>query len=127
MPANTIRTYDNRQRLLAAAQRGATNRDAAQLTGISESALYTWLAEDQEFGDAYARERAEGRMKSIRLIADSDDWRAHAWLLERVDPEHWGKAETSPESLARKLDAYLQGVNDSTDADETRRVSDAHA
>lgn len=115
---------DQRSRLLGAAQRGAPNKDAAALAGVSERALYYWLSDDAHagFAEDYARARATGRYRSVRLIADSDDWRAHAWLLERTDPTNWGKAETDGQTMANKLTAYLQGVEDTTDA---ARSSDA--
>lgn len=113
-PRNPGPSEEQRDLLLAAAQRGATNRDAAALAGIAESTFYKWLSNDDyaDFADAYTRAKATGRMRSIRLIADSDDWRAHAWLLERVDPEHWGKAETDGTRLADKLSGYLAGLAD---------------
>ena len=106
---------DIKTELLKAAKRGATKRDAAQLAGISERTLYNWLAQNAQFADDYGRASAEGRMKSIKLIADSDDWRAHAWLLERVDPDHWGR-DSAGASLGKKLDAYLEGVADGSGA-----------
>lgn len=101
---------------------GATNRDAAALAGISEATIYNWLSDPQyqQFRDDYTRSKAQGRKRSVDIIANSEDWRAHAWLLERVDPEHWGKAETDPSQMIAKLSAYMQGVEDAkTDADRT--------
>jgi hypothetical protein len=100
--------------LLDVTERGGTNRDAAAMAGIAESTLYNWLAHPDfgDFGDAYTHARANGRFRSIKIIADSEDWRAHAWLLERKDPEYWGKGDTDPNQLAEKLSAFLQGRAD---------------
>jgi len=116
--SKTIRTEATSRRLIRAASVGNTNRTAALAAGISERAFYSWLSEDAEFADAYACARAQGQEELVGQIrlASMADWKAAAWLLERMDPEHWSKQEVSPESLARKMDAYLQGVSDGAGA-----------
>jgi hypothetical protein len=113
-PSNPGPSAEVRRHLLEVAEQGATNRDAAALAGVGERTLYTWLAHPdyEDFASAYTTSRAFGRMRSITLIANSTDWRAHAWLLERVDPEHWGKGETDPSDLVAKLSAYIASVDD---------------
>ena len=94
------------------AEAGVTNRDACAMVGITEQTLYRWLRDPKklEMIGAYARAQAHGRTKHIKTIADSDDWRAHAWLLERTDPEHWGKAERRKVRDPGELfEAFLQG------------------
>lgn len=106
--------------LIDAATRGATNRDAATIVGIAETTLWRWLTMENpspnlaKLQQDYAQAKANARQRSVELIANSDDWRAHAWLLERVDPKHWGKAEIDPTLLEDKLAAYLQGHADAT-------------
>ena len=125
MPRKTIRTKKNREALIEAAESSCTHKDAASSAGISERSLYAWIAEDAEFADDYACARAKGRTGLVSAITRAaigtddvpGDWRAAAWLLERMDPEHWAKAETSPKSLDEKLDAYLQGVADANRAE----------
>jgi len=110
------RLPQKRAQLLQAAKAGSTNRDAAAICGIAESTLYKWIAEHEDFGAEYETARAHARDRSVKLIADSDDWRAHAWLQERRDPANWGKAEIDTRTLEEKLIAYLQGHQDATNA-----------
>lgn len=97
--------------LIKAATDRAPNAEAAAAAGISEKTLYNWLADPElaEFTADYARAKAQGRMRSIKVIAQSDDWRAHAWLLERMDPNNWAKTDLDPGALETLLNAYLQG------------------
>lgn len=98
-----------KKKIIKLAEKGATNRDCAESCRIAERTLYNWIATDANFAEDYAQAQAEARMKSIELIASSDDWRAHAWLQERRDPTNWGKADN--ETLAAKFAAFLEGVN----------------
>lgn len=117
--------------LINSAQKGATNRDAAILAGIDEATLYRWLADTnpspklRELQEAYTTAQAASRQRSITLIAESEDWRAHAWLMERRDPKHWGKAEIDIGGLETKLAAYLRGHADGQAAATKQENADA--
>lgn len=112
-------TPEQRERLLIAAERGATNRDAAAILGISETTLYNWIASENygDFGEAYTRAKATGRFRIVNLIADqvAEDWRAGAWLLERMDPAHWGKTELDGDSATQKIAAFLRSKKDTAE------------
>lgn len=108
-PRNPGPTQAQQQAMIEAAERGATNRDVAQMLGIAESTFYRWISHPDlgDFGDAYTRAKATGRFRSVQIIADSTDWRAHAWLLERMDPTHWGKGEIDGDTTMQKVAAFL--------------------
>src|SRR5262245_60786799 len=81
---------------------GLPLRAAAARAGLHVDAVMNWLAlyrdGDQrfvEFAERYARARGQGEARAIervRKLGDNDgsgrgDWRAEAWLAERMYPE----------------------------------------
>jgi transposase-like protein len=89
--------------LCAALERGASYRTACQCAGINESTLYRWLrngrrAKYGRFKDFLnAVEAAEGRAKLMCLetighaIQVDKNWKAALALLERREPEGYGR------------------------------------
>ena len=92
-------------------ENGMTNKDAANLSDITEDTLYRWLREADE-KDAqgnpvpkYARQRelkqamekskATFKAYHVRTIiqASRKQWTASAWLLERKFPEEFASAD----------------------------------
>ena len=64
---------------------------SARAVGISEASVRSWIAQGstpnapkifKDFVDDVERAQAEAELKSLNAIATSDDWRAHAWILE---------------------------------------------
>ena len=99
---------------------GTTIADACAYAGISEAVFYRWMKigraldaghkrdDDHpyipykkadrerflEFFKSIKRARAVMRVEAIsliRLAANDGNWQAAAWLLERSDPENWGR------------------------------------
>ena len=80
---------------------GATVRAAAGAAGISERTYHSWRERGEQEGADEAflqflqrttRAREQGKVAlvaSIRRSANEGDWRAAAWLLERLEPEAW--------------------------------------
>jgi hypothetical protein len=78
---------------------GQTIVAAAALSGIGQSTVFSWMAiarnakdgEYREFLEAFTRARgkAEGAMVQEVRKAGREDWRATAWLLERMFPERF--------------------------------------
>ena len=79
---------------------GAAVKAAAGAAGISERTYYLWRERGEQEGADEAflqflqrttRAREQGKVAltaSIRKAA-AEDWRAAAWLLERLEPEAW--------------------------------------
>src|SRR5215210_4357861 len=79
---------------------GATIKAATGAAGISERTYYLWREQGGQEGADEAflqflqrttRAREQGKVAltaSIRKAA-AEDWRAAAWLLERLEPEAW--------------------------------------
>jgi hypothetical protein len=74
-----------------------TFKNACVVAGISESAIYQWLAKGMSGEEPYAKfaelvqyARARGRVALVESIIADRDWRAKAWYLERILPEDFG-------------------------------------
>ena len=105
---------------------GSTVRDACAYVGISEATYYHWMkigraahegrardkdhlylphkVEDRapylEFFERIKRARAVMRVEAIAIIrtaAQEGHWQAAAWLLERSDPDQWGRRVVTQE------------------------------
>lgn len=90
--------------VLDAIEKGNFNRDAARLANISESEFYLWQQEKislnkvnpyykLEFSESVSRAKARRinfHLTKIREASDKD-WRASAWMLEKIEPKIYGK------------------------------------
>lgn len=86
---------------------------AVRVGGISRATHYRWLRSNPEYRAAV--EHAEG-MRSGQLEMNirtqgAGDWRSHAWLLERTDPNFREKRELAVhvERAVEELLTALQG------------------
>lgn len=80
---------------------GNQPRVAASLVGISQSTYFSWMergrkgeAQFSEFSESIERAQAGAivdRVARIYRAAVDGNWRAAAWLLERIAPEMYGK------------------------------------
>jgi hypothetical protein len=92
---------------------------ASRQTGVSHSEVESFLANDSDF--ASDLEKAESALEQFCLMrirnsmGSHSNWRAGAWLLERLLPEKYGflKAESvSEEVLHRFLEQITQILNE---------------
>ena len=88
---------------------------SATLVGISPSTYFHWMSKGSkkepgflEFSESIERAKAQSivnRVAHISRAADSGNWRAAAWLLERMAPESFGKNSTrAPEVGAQRIE-----------------------
>ena len=93
-----------RQSLLTAAiERGLPFREAASLAGISYDTLNRWRQQGEtenapsefaSFAETLKRAQAvavDTLLSRIQDAARGGDWKAAAWILERRQPESWGR------------------------------------
>lgn len=75
---------------------------ACQYADISEPTYYDWKKRGEtgeepfsEFLKAIKKAEAEAQVRTVAIIskASEQSWQAGAWLLERRDPDNWGKKE----------------------------------
>lgn len=84
-------TAQVRKQILDTLRKGNTKTVAYSLAGISSTTFNRWQAENEEFRDALTCAESVALSKYAEDIAAAGekDWRALAWLLERLDPENW--------------------------------------
>ena len=88
---------------------GLRNQDICAALGVSETAFYGWLQTEDSDGNEIAKKplelelaealkNAEADFKrslltSIRKAGRDKDWKAHAWMLERLYPGEFGRVD----------------------------------
>lgn len=91
---------------------GATITAVAKALGVSRETIHRWLREGEkqqeglmhDFYEAFNRAEAKAIARNVAIIqrsAQSGNWQAAAWWLERKYPEEWGKRD--------KLDMHAKG------------------
>lgn len=74
---------------------GHSRGTACRVAGIARDTLYRWTRADEELRlrvEHAAGEGERGYVEDVRRHRD-DDWRAAAWLLERISPDFSAKLE----------------------------------
>jgi transposase-like protein len=91
------------EKVCAAIYAGNYAKIAAQLSGISESTYYAWMAEAEkedcdpiflEFSESVERAEAAAEVEAVALIrqsAKNGNAKDAQWLLERKHGERWGR------------------------------------
>lgn len=85
--ADGKRSLANMRAILEALSGGASARLAAQRVGIGETTLKEWLASDLDFARLAKAAEAEAGLRAIERVKEAGtrgDWRADAYLLERM-------------------------------------------
>ena len=98
--------------ILEAAERGLCNTDCARAGGIDMTTLTKWIKDDDEFKSQFEYAQSLFRKKNTNIIQEAagKDWKAAAWLLERRDPENYGRNDkmklehSTPEKIEVVLD-----------------------
>jgi hypothetical protein len=91
-------TEAQRHELVALLAAGHSRRAAARLVGCARSTLYRMEARDPEFAQRVARAEGPGESpqkkqdprKIFPTLHQPSNWRAAAWVLERLNPEDFG-------------------------------------
>ena len=90
-------------------ERGAPMRLAAAAAGLDVAEVRDMLRADVLFAARVRKAVAKGARASLDKVLESDDWRAHAWFLERTHPEDFGQRQTvsveavSPDEARKEL------------------------
>ena len=89
----TICTPEVIEAVREAMETGATQRIAQDYAGISETSWYEWMTKGAqgvepyaEFAAAVKAGKGTGAVRNLKIIkaAAPNDWKAAAWMLERV-------------------------------------------
>lgn len=105
-------------KLILYLERGLTIDRAAKLSGLTKEEL-DCLRLDPEFEDIIENSeiRCEfNHLNNIKNAGDMGAWQASSWMLERLNPERYGKKDVIKHEFEFKLQAFqkiiIQIVND---------------
>jgi len=92
--AKQIHDAQQRRQVLAVMGQGCEVHVAADCAGVTEEDVYETIYHDRHFMLRFrkARHRAEVSMLNYihEAAKDPKNWRAAAWLLERINPDRFG-------------------------------------
>jgi hypothetical protein len=129
-PGPRLLTDQVRTQIVAIIRAGGTYQTAAEVAGISKSSLKRWLAigeraaeqgaktEREEQAEALWREVSKERGKfkhgMSKHIADvaSDDWKAAAWMLSKLEPESYGDRQAIEHSGRVETDGQAHSMKE---------------
>jgi transposase-like protein len=133
-------TPDTQAAILDALKTGVGIERAAAFAGIHADSLYNWMKQGKEdedqnvesehrtFFERLTRARAEVHVRlagEVRAAATSDregDWRAAAWMLERLAPEDFGQRTLVEHEHSGTVDvAHLLGGKQPVDVSRRTR------
>ena len=82
-----------RREICALVSAGAGIHRAAQYVGCSQSTINREAQRDEEFREQLRRAKATTQLAPLQAMrqAVQTNWRAAAWMLERSDPEQFGR------------------------------------
>lgn len=74
---------------------------AAEYIKKDEDTITNWKKADQVFSDQLGRAKSEWVLEKVSQIKDN------RWLLERIDPEHFGKNTMNEPDNNPELEAWM--------------------
>jgi len=87
----TLKALNWRVDMIVLLSRGVSISDACKALGISRATYYRHRDADQIFKSQVERARVKIQLDLIRIIRESNNWRAAVWLLETRYPKDWGR------------------------------------
>jgi hypothetical protein len=88
---------------------GLNNQDICAALGVSTAAFYGWIQTEDSDGNPLRKKPLElelmealknaeadfkrSLLRSIRKAGRDKDWKAHAWMLERIYPGEFGRVD----------------------------------
>lgn len=102
---------------------GLSNQDICAALGISTAAFYNWLQTEDSEGNPIRKKPLElelidalknaeagfkrSLLESIRQAGRDKDWKAHAWMLERLYPGEFGRVDRVQAEVKQQTTAVV--------------------
>lgn len=92
---NTKYEPDRVKRIVKAIADGNTHKVACAIGGIDPATFYRWMETHSDFCETVKKAEAEAEAFHVDRIKlhSFRNWQASAWMLERRNPEEWGKKD----------------------------------
>lgn len=106
---------------------GMSATKSCDAVGLSMSTYSEWNRDKPEFTARIKRARSEGiasLLSTIQCAAKTGTWTAAAWLLERLEPETYGKQAATVPPEDGQLSAFIAGMNRIIEAGKTSEPPD---
>ena len=105
---------------------GCSVASIARFVGCSINTVRREIARDPAFQDQIRRAEIHAQLDPLQAMrrASATHWRAAAWLLERTQPEQFGRKPPGfigPDELRRVVDEIIQTATDDIEDDGLRR------
>ncbi|MDO4549662.1 MAG: hypothetical protein Q4C96_00245 [Planctomycetia bacterium] len=101
MSKATVLDWKKQKVILAILSIGCSRRTAARYVGCSPISIQVTANKDPKFKEALAQAENNAEIESMRCIHNAAQqeryWKAATWMLERLNPEDFGKK--MPDSL----------------------------
>ena len=96
-----------------------TVKAACALAGVGQSTYFDWVATKSDFQELIKRAESEMKERALKVInqaAQNGQWQAAAWLLERREPNEYGRQDRvriedvrgTAEKLAEKIGVTVE-------------------
>lgn len=120
-------TPDVHAALVEALTTGCYRETAARAAGIGVSTLYRWLEQGEadiehdkatphrELREALEKAEADAEQTALKIIraAAPKNWQAAAWMLERKNPDRWGRRDAMKVEHSGSVKTDLSKLTDS--------------
>jgi len=95
MPRGRVRTLDDakQREVCALMSAGCSLQAAAEYIECAPNTIRREAARNPQFNQRFREARLQAQLSPLSAMrkAAADHWRAAAWMLERTDPEHFGR------------------------------------
>ncbi len=109
--------------ILESLRRGNTRSASSAAAGISRATFYRWIEEDETLRDSVEKAEAEAETRFADRIldaADSGQWTAAAWWLERRRHQEYRKREGVQVTGADGGAVQVEQINTATESEAQR-------
>ncbi len=100
--------------LLSALSDGLTITAAAERTGFSRNVVYEWFGRNPNKHDELKRRMKPVYLERVRELGEAkEDWRAYAWMLERMFPNEFALLQVHRVEHSGSVDHQVHMVPES--------------
>jgi hypothetical protein len=100
--------------LISALSEGLTITEAAKRTGFSRNVVYEWFGRNPTKHDELKRRMKPVYLERIRELGEAkEDWRAYAWMLERMFPNEFSLVQIQRFELNGSVDHHVHMIPES--------------